>query len=88
MSKNNEDHEIESVGLRLGELGDDTVVSEAELAKMIGRHRVSVKRAVERGELPRPIKLFGKPSWTVKSLLDHFHTLQESAVASRSKANT
>ena len=67
------------VGIRLAQLGADTVVSEAELAKVVGRHRVSIRRAVERGELPAPFRAFGKPSWVVQSLLDHFRHLQASA---------
>jgi hypothetical protein len=32
---------------------------------------VSVKRAVERGELPPSIRLFGEPVWTAGALLEH-----------------
>jgi predicted DNA-binding transcriptional regulator AlpA len=56
---------------QLADLSRDTILDEKALAKIVGRHRASVKRAVERGELPRPVKLFGKPSWTVSALLDH-----------------
>ncbi len=55
----------------LGELPPDSVVAEDGLAKMFDRHGVSVRRAVERGELPPPVRLFGKPVWTVRCLQDH-----------------
>ncbi|MHC4556052.1 MAG: hypothetical protein ACYTFW_12240 [Planctomycetota bacterium] len=55
----------------LGDLPADAVVSEHALAKLFNRHRVSIKRAVERGELPPSIRLFGEPVWTVKALREH-----------------
>jgi hypothetical protein len=62
-----------SIGVirELGELSPDTVLSEQALAKIFDRHRVSIKRAVERGELPPSVRLFGEPVWTVKALRDH-----------------
>ena len=55
----------------LGDLPADAVVSEQALAKIFDRHRVSIKRAVEGGELPPSIRLFGEPVWTVQALRDH-----------------
>lgn len=75
-------NDVQAVGLRLAQLGEDTVVTESDLAQIIGRHRVSIRRAVERGELPAPFRAFGRPSWTVQKLLDHFHGLQASAATS------
>lgn len=69
--------ETENNGLSSGvitELGDlpaETVITEERLGKIFGRHRVSIKRAVSRGELPPSIRLFGEPCWTVKALRDH-----------------
>ena len=69
--------ETESNGLSSGiirELGDlpaEAVVSEQALAKLFDRHRVSIKRAVERGELPPSVRLFGEPVWTVRALREH-----------------
>ena len=56
----------------LGDLPGDAIISEAAIAKIFDRHRVSIKRAVERGELPPSIRLFGEPVWTVKALREHF----------------
>ena len=57
--------------IELGELPPDTVISEQALAKIFDRHRVSIKRAVERGELPPSIRLFGEPVWTIRALQEH-----------------
>jgi hypothetical protein len=63
----------------LGELPPDTVLSEEALAKIFNRHRVSIKRAVERGELPPSVRLFGEPVWTVQALRDHVNRRLEAA---------
>jgi hypothetical protein len=55
----------------LAELEPDAVVTEESLTHIFGKHTTSIKRAVERGELPRPIRMFGKPTWTVKVILTH-----------------
>ena len=63
----------------LGDLLPDTVISEQALAKIFSRHRVSIKRAVERGELPPPVRLFGEPVWTVRALREHLTRRLEAA---------
>jgi len=63
----------------LGDLAPDTVISEDALAKIFDRHKVSVKRAVERGELPPSVRLFGEPVWTVRALRDHMNKRLEAA---------
>jgi len=55
----------------LGDLPGEAIVGERALAKIFRRHRVSIKRAVERGELPPNVRLFGEPVWTVQTLRDH-----------------
>ena len=55
----------------LGDLPAEAVISEQALAKIFDRHRVSIKRAVERGELPPSVRLFGEPIWTVQALREH-----------------
>ena len=55
----------------LGDLPAEAVVSEQGLAKIFDRHKVSIKRAVDRGELPPSVRLFGEPVWTVKALQEH-----------------
>ncbi len=63
----------------LGDLAPDTVLSEEALAKIFNRHQVSVKRAVERGELPPGVRLFGTPIWTVRTLREHISRRLEAA---------
>ena len=71
------DEKTENKGLSLGiirELGDlpaEAVITEQGLAKIFDRHRVSIKRAVERRELPPSVRLFGEPVWTIKALREH-----------------
>jgi hypothetical protein len=63
----------------LGELAADTLVTEEALAKIFNRHKISVKRAVERGELPPSVRLFGEPVWTVRALREHLSKRLEAA---------
>jgi hypothetical protein len=53
----------------LGEMKPGTIVTEEGLAQLFKRHVVSVKRAVERGELPQPCRLFGSRVWTAGVLI-------------------
>lgn len=53
----------------LGDLRSGAIITEVGLAALFGRHVVSVKRAVGRGELPPPCKLFGTNVWTAGSLV-------------------
>ena len=55
----------------LGRLGPGSIITETALAKLLGRHPISIKRAVGRGELPQPIRLMGKPVWTAEAILKH-----------------
>ena len=64
---------------QLGDLSPDTVLSEQALAELFSRHRVSIKRAVARGELPPSVRLFGEPVWTVQAQRDHMNRRLETA---------
>lgn len=63
----------------LGDLPPGAIIEEDAVARMFGRHAVSVKRAVERGELPPPVRMFGKPCWTVRVILDHIEARLDAA---------
>ena len=63
----------------LGELPPGAILEEEAVARMFGRHAVSVKRAVERGELPPPVRMFGKPCWTAGAILTHVEARLEAA---------
>jgi hypothetical protein len=55
----------------LGELGPGAILTEEGVSRLFGRHVASVKRAVQRGELPPPCRLFGSNAWTARSLISH-----------------
>ena len=64
----------------LGELKPGAVVTEEGVSHLFGRHAASVKRAVQRGELPHPCRLFGQNAWTVGAIVSHIEArLQEAA---------
>jgi len=55
----------------LAEHGGETIISIEALARSIGKHPDSIRRAIGRNELPQPIRLMGKPVWTVKAISAH-----------------
>ena len=67
----------------LGELEEGALITETGLATMFGKHSVSIKRAVERGELPPPTRLMGKQVWTVGSIRHHIEARLESEAKAR-----
>lgn len=64
--------EWSEMGKMIGDLPDPSIVSEKDLARWSRKHPTSIKRAIKRGELPVPVRLFGGNVWTVKVLRDHF----------------
>lgn len=67
-----EDDKFDGIIRELGSLPEHTVLYECALAAIFRRHRVSIRRAVERGELPPGVKTFGEQAWTVKAIREHF----------------
>ena len=63
----------------LGELKPGAIITEQGAAHLFGRHVASVKRAVERGELPPPCRLFGGNAWTAGALVRHIEGRLEEA---------
>jgi hypothetical protein len=64
----------------LGEMKPGAVITEEGVANLFNRCTASVKRAVQRGELPPPCRLFGSNAWTVGVLVGHIERrLQEAA---------
>jgi len=64
----------ESNGLLIEELARlpvGTILDERTLAGMFACHPATIKRAVQRGELPAPIRMFGRPVWTAGRILEH-----------------
>ena len=77
--------EVDKPGVvpELGFLQPGAVITIDALAKMFDRHPESVRRAVDRGELPPPVRLFGKKTWTVRALLQHLETRLGNAAQER-----
>lgn len=69
----------------LGELKPGTVITEAGIAHLFQRHVVSVKRAVQRGELPPPCRLFGANVWTAGALIRYIESRLEQAAKEAEK---
>lgn len=63
----------------LGELKPGAIVTEEGVARLFNRHVASVKRAVQRGELPPPCRLFGSNTWTAGTLIGHIEKRLEEA---------
>jgi hypothetical protein len=63
----------------LAALHPSAIVTEEGIAHLFNRHVVSVKRAVERGELPPPCTLFGSRVWVVDVILTHIRKRLEQA---------
>jgi len=72
----------------LGELGAGAIVTEEGITQLFNRCPTSVKRAVQRGELPPPCRLFGSNAWTVGALVSHIERrLEQAAVKSQQVAD-
>lgn len=63
----------------LGDLPPDTLLTKQGLAEIFGLCTDSIRRAVERGELPPATQVCGKARWTVKSITNHIDALLEAA---------
>ena len=78
---NNSDqtNQISGIFNLLGDPSDGTVITEKALAQIFSRHIVSIKRAIQRGELPPPTKLLGEQVWTINSIQEHLKKRLEDA---------
>jgi len=65
--------------LPLGSYKPEDVISEQTLCKLLDRCRVSIRRMVNKGELPAPTKLSGRRCWTVATLTAFFQVRLEQA---------
>ena len=74
MDTANKEMETSDTGIvrELGDMSSGTVVSEIALARMFKRSTTTIRRAVARGELPPPMRMFGGNAWTIYSLQEHF----------------
>ena len=70
-------HSLPGVIAALGELKPGSIVTEEGVAGLFNRHVASVKRAVQRRELPPPCRLFGTNVWTAGVLVRYIETRLE-----------
>lgn len=63
--------EMPGLFVTIGAVPPGTIMTLKALEKIFGRCGTSVKRAVERGELPPPTKLFGNKIWTARAIMQH-----------------
>lgn len=52
------------------ELGRDTLVSEAAMAQIFAKHLMSIRRAIDKQQLPPPVKLMDARVWRLGTILD------------------
>jgi len=76
---------LDGVITYFGELPSGSIVTKNKLAKVFGRHPGTVERAIARGELPPPAKLFGKWAWTSDSIIKHLEN--RLAIAKQTQEN-
>ena len=84
-NKVKEDSSALGVIKELGELKPASVITEQGLAHLFQRQTCSVKRAIDRGELPPPTKIFGQCAWTVGFLIRHIEKRLAEAAADSEK---
>jgi len=73
----------------LSTLSAKTLITEDGLARLLGKGcRESIKRAVERNELPRPVRLMGKNTWTVGAIVQHIEARLETEARRFARART
>jgi hypothetical protein len=72
---------VDGIVSRLAELPRGAIVYKEAMADIFMRHPASIDRAVQRGELPPPTKMFGKKAWTAGCVLDHIQSRLEHAAS-------
>ena len=63
----------------LAELPPHALISEHQLAQLFGRHVSSIRRAIQRGELPPSVPLLNDHIWTAAVLWEHISDRLETA---------
>lgn len=64
----------------LADLPADALLDAAALAGMFGKCKKSIFRAVDRRELPAPVTMFGKATWTAGAVREHLARRQADAI--------
>ncbi|MBM3280969.1 MAG: hypothetical protein FJY95_23255 [Candidatus Handelsmanbacteria bacterium] len=71
--------ELPGIIAPLGRLGPGALITEKGLAHLFKRHPYSIKRMVQRGELPPPCRMAGSNTWTAGALVRHIEGRLEQA---------
>jgi hypothetical protein len=66
-----EKFQTESIIRKLGEMPAGTIIYEEGMADIFGRCSMTIKRAVQRGEIPPGTRLFGRLAWLAGHVLEH-----------------
>jgi predicted DNA-binding transcriptional regulator AlpA len=82
-----DDRDSGEVITKLGEYAPETLLDIEALAGIFSRCTATIKRAVRRGELPRPVKVCGKARWSVKCILQHIEKRLRAEQESAEKEN-
>lgn len=64
----------------LATMPEAALVDEPALCQLFGRCGRSIRRAVARGELPLPIRMFGRDAWTAGAVVQYLEHTQAEAV--------
>ena len=70
----------------LGELGSGALVDMGGIANLFNRCERTIQRAIDKGELPPPTRMFGKKTWTVGVIVSHIETRLAEAAKEREQA--
>lgn len=63
----------------IGAMPPGTILTVNALAQIFGRDRMSIFRAINRGELPRPTELLGCHRFTAGAIIKHIEKRMEEA---------
>jgi predicted DNA-binding transcriptional regulator AlpA len=67
----------------LATLPEHTLIHKKGLAQLFGCSERTIQRAVNRGELPGPVRMFGKVTWTIGAVIKHVEKRLEKEAATR-----
>jgi predicted DNA-binding transcriptional regulator AlpA len=76
-----EDLNLPGVFAVLGRLGPYAWVTVPGLAKILGKDRSAVTRAIDKRQLPEPVKLLSDSGWTMRVLIAHIEQRLADAAA-------
>jgi len=70
-----------------GELGAGAIIHEEGLRRLFDRSSDTIRRAVDRGELPPPVRMFGQPTWTAGAIVRHVEERMQQAAEEKQRTD-